>query len=495
VAVDPRSPCLIGVAQRTVHPADGPAPEPLDLWAEVAQTAIADAGGDGRGLRNALASLRVLYCQSWPYDDPAGRLSARLGLEPAERVYSGIGGTTPHVLLTDAAGAIAAGDLDAALVVGGEALQTVRKAKRAGERLAWSFRDPEKRPFPFEAPFHPAEVAHEVFQAWLTFALFDVARRAHLGVPPDAYRSQLGDLLAPMTSVAASNPHAWFRERRTSAELTTPSPDNRMVGYPYTKSMVAVMDVDMAAALVVTSHAKADELGVPLDRRVYLRGWASASDPVYVAEHDPLWSSPAMAASASGALAGAGVGVGDIARFDLYSCFASSLVFACDALGIHPTDERGLTVTGGLPFAGGPGSGYMLHSIASMTDVLREDAGAYGLVSGVGMHMTKHAFGVYSTTPPPSLPLAGPKPPEPPPPAPRPIVSTWEGPARVATYSVIHDRGGDATSGLAVCDVSHGGRTYARIEDRSRLEAMEQEEWTGRPVDLVTAGGGVNRIV
>lgn len=498
MAVDPRTPCLVGVAQRTVHPDAGPAPEPLELWAEVASNALDDAEGDRAGLLRSIGSTQVLYCQSWPYDDPAGRLCARLGIDPSHRFYSGIGGTTPQVLVTRAATAIASGELDTALVVGGEALETVRQAKKAGVRPSWSFRDPEKKPFPFEAPFHPAEVAHEVFQAWLTFAVFDVARRHHLGVDPDAYRSGLGALLAPMTEVAAGNPHAWFRRRRTAAELIEVTPDNRLVGYPYTKTMVAIMDVDMAAALVLTSHAKADELGIPADRRVYLRGWCTASDPVYVAEHEDLWRSPAMAAASAEALRLAGTSVADVAHLDLYSCFASSVAFACDALGIAAGDDRDLTVTGGLPFAGGPGSGYMLHSLATMVDVLRRDPGSTGLVSGVGMHMTKHAFGLYSTAPPPdglALPdetavqsrveaEAGR----------RSITPAYEGPAAVAAYSVVHDRTGDAVSALAVCDLPDGSRTYARSTDPQLLAEAEKQEWVGTQVSVTTDASGVNRI-
>ena len=93
------------------------------------------------------------------------------------------------------------------------------------------------------------------------------------------------------------------------------------------------------------------------------------------------------------------MGVDDVAHFDLYSCFGSSLNFARDALGLALDDERPLTVTGGLPYHGGPASNYMGHSIATMVDTLRGDAGAYGVVSGVGMSMTKHVYGVYSTTP------------------------------------------------------------------------------------------------
>jgi acetyl-CoA C-acetyltransferase len=489
--VDPRTPCIIGVAQRVVRPGEGPSPEPLALWEDVARRAAADAGHMSGDVLGAVDSLQVVYTQSWPYDDPAGRLAERLGITPRHRLYSGIGGTTPQVLVQDAGAAMLRGEVDVALITGAEALETVRQAKKAGERLAWSHRDPEKKPFPFEAPFHPAEIAHEVFQAWLTFPLWDVARRAALGVAPDDYRDGLGRLLAPMTKVAAANQYAWFPIERSGDELITARPDNRMVGYPYTKYMVSIMDVDMAAAVIVATHGAADRLGVPHERRVYLRGWCYATDPVYVAEHAELAGSPAMRAAYAEAQRGAGVGLDDLAHLDLYSCFGSSVHFALDALGLSADDGRGVTVTGGLPFAGGAGSNYMLHAIAAMTDVLRSDPGSLGLVTGVGMHMTKHVAGVYSTAPGPVAPpddVAGRLA------APRPIVDEHAGAARVATYTVAHGRDGAPSWGLAVCDLDHGARCYARIDDASLLAEIEQVEWVGTTVDLVTKDG-VNRVL
>jgi acetyl-CoA C-acetyltransferase len=490
VSVDARTPCIIGVAQRTQR--DGASPEPLELWAEVCGEAARDTGvPDPARLLARADSVQIVYCQSWPYDDPVGRLASRLGIDPRHRLYSGIGGTTPQVLVQDAAAAIGRGDYDVAVIAGAEALETRRRLKKRGERPSWSFRDPEKKPFPFEAPFHPAEVAHEVFQAWLTFALWDVARRARLEVAPDEYRRRLGELLAPMTEVAARNEHAWFQRVRDAEELTNPTPENRMVGYPYTKYMVSIMDVDMAAAVIVASEEAADGLGVPRDRRVYLRGWCYATDPVYVAEHVDMWRSPAMAAASSEALRCAGAGVDDVAHFDLYSCFGSSINFALDALGLEADDSRGVTVTGGLPFAGGAGSDYMMHSIATMVDVLRGDPGALGLVSGVGMHMTKHVFGVYSTA---AGPLSPPVAPAPPPAL--PIRDTYTGPATVAAYTVAHGRGGEAEWGLAVCDVldGNGGRAYARIDDPGLLAEAESVELVGTDVDLVTGENNVNRL-
>ena len=369
-------------------------PEPLVMWEDVARRAADDSGVGARALED-LDALDIVFCQTWQYDDAPRRLADALGADPKRSYYSGIGGTTPQVLVQDMAARIISGDHDLALVVGAEALATQRAYKKRGERYQYSFKPDDKRSFPWEAPFHPAEVAHDVFQAWLTFAIFDNARRGHLGVGLDEYRTQIGEMFSPMTKIAAANPNAWYPIERSVEDLVQARPDNRMVGYPYTKYMISVMDVDMAAGVLLASHERADALGVPLDRRVYVRGWCYSTDPIYVAEHDEPWRSPAMAAASGEAMRGAGVGIDDVAHLDLYSCFPSSVNFAKDALGLRDDDARPLTVTGGLPYHGGAGSDYMSHSIATMADVLRADAGSYGLVSGVGMHMTKHVYGVY----------------------------------------------------------------------------------------------------
>jgi acetyl-CoA C-acetyltransferase len=495
MAADPRSPCIIGVAQSISRPEDGPSPEPLVLWEQAIRAAANDAHAKHDVLA-AVESLQVVYCQSWQYDDPPGRLSERLGIDPKHRFYSGIGGTTPQVLIDDAADAIVGGDLDVAVVCGAEALDTVRRMRKADQRPEWSFKLQDKRPFPFEAPFHPAEIAHHVFQAYTTFALWDVARRAHLGVAPDEYRAAMGELFAPMTEIAARNPYAWFPTERDARELVEATPDNRMVAYPYTKYLISVMDVDLSGAIVLASHEAADRLGVPAEQRVYVRGWCYGTDATYVAEHEPVWCSPAMAATSAEALRSAGAGIDDMAYIDLYSCFPSSVAFALDALGLEPDDKRGFTVTGGLPYFGGAGSCYLDHSIATMVGKLREDPGAFGMCSGVGMHMTKHVYGVYSTEPPST--------------APRPdqeriqneliarkrvaITDTYSGDATVVMYTVLHGRDGAPQWGLVVCDLRDGSRCYGRVEAVEVLDELEREECVGRAVRLETNDSKVNEV-
>lgn len=445
------------------------------MWEEVARAADADSGGSP-ALRS-VQSLQVVYCQAWEYDDPCRRLADRLGAEPGCASYSGLGGSVPVRLVSEAGAAMVAGEIDLALIIGGEALATRRHLPDP----PWSFPPEEPRPFPISVD--RSEARHGIFQAYLTFALLDSARRIHLGRSLADHRRHLGHLLAPLTEVAASQPdHAWFPTARTPEEITSPSPANRMVATPYTKLMTAIMDVDMAAAVLVATEARADELGVPRDRRVYLRGTGGAAEPETMASRPEPWRSPAMRRAMETALRGANAD--DVAHLDLYSCFASSLDFASDALGIGP--GRALTVTGGLPYHGGPGSNYGNHALAAMTHLLRDDPGSLGLVTGIGMHMTSHSAALLSTDPgsskvrptgadsPDALPTV-------------PVAKEADGPAQVLAYSTVFSREGPEWTAL-ICQLADGSRSYARLEE----PVGEDEEVAGATVTLRT---GEHRVV
>ncbi len=267
-----------------------------------------------------------------------------------------------------------------------------------GRPLDWP-KAHSKPEYPFEDPIHPSEISHDIRQAYTTFAILDSARRAHLGLTPEENRRQEAAMMARLSARAAANPLAWFRKAHTADSLFNLTDNDRMVASPFSKNTMAFMDVDMAAAIIVTSHRIADELGIPAQKRVYLQGWGYAKEPPYIAQRPELFHSPAMRSACDQAFAMAGKGVADIDFFDIYSCFASNVNFTRDVLGIADHDPRPLTVTGGLPYFGGPGNNYTTHSIAAMVELLREHAGSSGLVTGVGMHMTNHSFAIYSSAP------------------------------------------------------------------------------------------------
>jgi acetyl-CoA C-acetyltransferase len=243
------------------------------------------------------------------------------------------------------------------------------------------------------------------------------------------------------------------------------------------------MDVDQGAALIMTSAGEARRLGVPEDRFVYLHGCGDAHDHWFFSDRADFHSSPAIRLIGERALSMAAIDIGDVRYFDLYSCFPSAVQIGRDMLGIGAGDPRPLTVTGGLPYFGGPGNNYVTHSIAAMVEKLRTDREAFGLVTANGWYVTKHAAGVYAARAPErAWRRADPKAdqqsidaqPRP------PVVEAPRGTATVETYTVVFDRDGAPELGIVIGRDGEGRRFIANTPgDRRALESMTKHEFVG----------------
>lgn len=487
---EPR-PVIVGVAQFNPRTAgSSETPEPMEMLARAARDAAEDSGAPA--LLGRLDALAVVNILSWHYQNPPDALAARLGVSPARKIYTSIGGNTPQYLVNQFAREIAAGRMRAAMVAGVEAMYTMR---RAGERggIRWDSALGKGSPELMGDPRPGTNAYEERYGARMPvqiYPMFENARRAHHRWSLDEHRERLGRMCAAMTRVAADNPHAWFRTERSAGEIATPSAANRIICFPYTKLMNAIMDVDLSAALIITSDIEARRAGVRPERMVYLHAAADATDRWFISERANYHESPGLARAAMGALEGAGVDVGEVGFFDFYSCFPVAVGFAMDALGLSPADPRGVTVTGGLPYAGGPGNNYVTHSIAAMTERLRKNPGSRGMVTALGWYFTKHAAALYSSAPPERSfvyrAFA-----EPPPGADAiEVVENAEGPATVETYTVEHDRAGEPAHGIVVGRLAGGARFFAGVP-REILSAMEREEFVGRR-GRVRAANGLN---
>ncbi len=382
---------------------------PVELMVRACEAALADVPL----LRDRIERLTVVDVMTKSGPAPSTELADRLGLGPdVVREVTTVGGNTPQWLVNRAATEIADGRLSVTLVAGAEAIRSSRARRAQGLP-----RDEGRVDLPADTVvgdalpgFGPAELAAALLAPVHVYPLFESVLAARAGHDAAAHRTVLGELMAPFTSVAAAHPFAWFPQERSAAEIATPSPDNRIVCEPYTKRMTAFLGSDQSAALVVCSLAAARRAGVA-DRAVFVWSGAEAVDVRFVSERPDPGRSPAIAAAGAALFASASeaalrpVGVDDIDRMDLYSCFPSAVQLATAALGIAPDDARGLTVTGGLPYFGGPGNNYTTHGIATLCDLLREDTGGgtrLGLATGLGWFVTKHALGVYGSTPPPA---------------------------------------------------------------------------------------------
>jgi acetyl-CoA C-acetyltransferase len=436
-------------------------------------------------LLSDLDSVDVINIISWSYDNPAGQLASRLDARPRHQVYTSLGGNSPQARVNAVADQIARGEIRIALIAGAEAMYGLRLNRKAGRQVTWKKgSSPPQVVGDNRWGSNEIEQRHQAHLPIRIYPLFENALRAHRGWSMARHRQRLGKLYEGFAAIARDNPHAWFRDGKTAEQITTIHADNRMISFPYPKYVNAIMDVDQAAALILTSVGTARELGIPERKWVYVRGTADAFDHWFISDRVDYHSSPAIRMCGERALAQAGLRIDEIHHFDLYSCFPCAPQIAADMLGISPDDPRPLTVTGGLAYFGGPGSNYTTHAIARMVELLRATPDSHGLVSALGWYLTKHAIGVYSSLPP-ADPTWNREPPatyqaiidaEPSP----PLAERAEGAGVVETYTVVHDRDGNPSLGIVVARLADGRRCWANITDVPVLERIEDDELIGQ---------------
>jgi acetyl-CoA C-acetyltransferase len=491
-SVDPRTPVIVGAGQLSRRPSSfDDSVEPADMMAEALRLAQDDSKATASLLERA-DSVRTIGVLSWRYADPAGEVARRVGASNVrDLAVTATGGNGPQWLLNRTAGEIARGDLDVCLIAGAEAMYTRLRARSAGAHLDWTpladgATSPARLLGDEKRGSNDAEGAVGLLAPPVVYPLFENALRAANGETIDEHQRVIAGLWSRFSEVAATNPHAWLPVAKTPDEIGTPSPDNRMVSFPYTKLLNANMQVDQSAALILCSYDAARAAGVPDDRMVFPVSGADANDHWYVSNRWDLHSSPAIAAAgraALGAIGTTGGGIDDVAFVDLYSCFPAAVQIGARALGL-PLDDpsRPLTLTGGLTFAGGPGNNYVTHSIATLVERLRSaPSSTLGLVTGLGWYVTKHSVGVYSSSPPgagrsfvtidaqpqvDALPR-------------RELTADAEGPVVVETYTVTYDRDGTPANGIAACLLPDGSRTWATTTEPYDLDAMTTSPFIG----------------
>ena len=483
--LDPRTPVLIGVGQVNQFD-ESPDVEPIDLM--VAATGRA---ADPRVLA-ALDSIRVVNLLSWRYRDPALLLGRRIGAPEASTSYSGIGGNTPQSLVNRACLDIQRGRADAVLIAGAETWRTRMRLRARGIRPDWTQQD-DSVPVPpgaEDVPMSgPAEDRVGLKPPSFVYPLFEQSLRIADGESMPDHQSRVGALWAQFSRVAAANPHAWSREERTGEQIAQPGADNRMISWPYPKLMNSNNMVDQGAAVILCSVDKAEQLGIPRDVWVFPHAGTDSHDTYAVAERDELHRSPAIRIGGRRVLELAGLGIDDVDVVDVYSCFPSAVQVAARELGLPLADTaRPLTVTGGLTFAGGPWNNYVTHSIATMTELLRDNPGTRGLITANGGYLTKHSFGVYSTTPPAETfrweDVQGAVDREPT----RTALVEWEGTGTVESWTVPFDREGRPEKAFIAVRTPDGERTWALIADADAAAACVADDIAGTQVSVSIDG-------
>jgi len=474
---------ITGSGQAVSHwtPSDtAHAPSPTTLRHAAASKAMS-----GRKHVDVLVVLRTTEDSIPTSTHPHGRdanpprtLARDLGITAGERIYHHSGGQSPQEVINRLASRMAEEEFRSALIVSAEATGAAKAATRAGMTLDWS--EDADGDFTDRGMglgwLDPNELRHGLITPASYYGLMETALAREHGRSRSEHRREMAALFAPFSDVAAANAYAQFPTQRSEDFLAAPSPENFPVTDPYLKWHVAQDAVNQAAAIHL--EAVTDD---PPDA-VYLRAGSDAADCA-LTHRAELHCSRAMDAAIPDALARAGWQASDLSALDLYSCFPVAVWSALTRLQGLP--EMPLTLTGGLPFFGGPGNSYSLHAIAEMHATLANTQ-ARGLVLANGGWMSKESVGLYSGT---ATEFVGTSKATLPP---QVDICAQECTGKIETYTLGHGRSGPH-SGTATLRLADGRRALAVIP-RDLLARFDSDTLLTSHPARVTQRGGIGQL-
>ena len=413
-------------------------------------------------------------------------VSKQVGIKANHFIYAEAGGNTPQMLVNHYCKKIARGECETVALAGGEALHTMNLrfnhwTKILRPKGKWKDKSGEAPTMIGDAKDGNSDYEGKY---WMNlpanvYPLFENALRANNGRNIEEHQQYIAKLFSNISQKAAENPYAWFNKAKSAEEILEQSLGNRTIAFPYRKRLNSMIMVNQSAACIVTSVEKAKALGINPEKWVFLHGYADGNDIWNVSERQNYYSSPAIKSLGEAAFSMANKNLDDIAAIDIYSCFPSAVQVACDALGLSHFDSRGLSLTGGLPYFGGPGNNYSMHAVVEMVNWARQNENEFGFLNANGWYLTKHSMGIYSK----KMPSAEFKQSEPihQDSNQAPVLNqSANGDARIETYTVLYNRNDQPEKAIIIARMKSGERCLATTDNKdATLEQLLSHEAVG----------------
>ena len=389
------TPAVVGIGLVQTKPFNPMLTEPISLMEEAVQAAFEDTC-------NPLIkdSIDVVYVLRgfWGYREPGKYLIEKLNLETNPKSILVKVGISQQQIIDMASEDIAHGNIRSALIVGGEARYALVQALKNQKQYLESDLpgEPDEYMKPENELYQPEETDFMGLMAAPYYCIQETAFRAAEKLSPQEHIERINTIYENFSKVAQDNPHAWDRKPHSAKDLLE-STSNPMIAYPYTKKHNSNWNVNQASALILTSDALANKLNIPKDKRVYPLQSAENNHMIAVIQRPNLALSKGLQLAGEKTLKFMEQHNLTNPIYEIYSCFPLAVQQFIKVLNLDPISK--LTVTGAMPFGGGPLNNYMLHSTAQMIEKLREDRDKIGLVTGVSGMMTKQGICLWASEP------------------------------------------------------------------------------------------------
>jgi acetyl-CoA C-acetyltransferase len=320
----------------------------------------------------------------WAYRDPGKWIAEKHGFSGAITSVTKIG-VLQQNLINSACEKIINEEIRASLIVGGEARYKKIQALKEGI-------DFEEMKL-LENPDHYVKAKDDLYvteeldalgmMAVGYYAILESAMRYKQKNSIRDHEKFLGDLYANFSKTASENQHAWNQKIYSSDEIQKPSEKNPRIAYP--------------SAMILTSEEIADKLNIPFSKRVYPLISSETNHMIGLVQRPDMTNPLGLKLATDFIIEAAEKNKIYPSLYELYSCFPVAVQMFSMALNLPNNINK--TVTGGMPFAGGPLNNYMLHASTQMLQKIREDANEIGLITGVSGMMTKQSLAIWSKEP------------------------------------------------------------------------------------------------
>jgi acetyl-CoA C-acetyltransferase len=473
-------PVLIGLSTLQQKGSFEDLDEALVLMEKVTLEAIEDTGAPE--IKKYIDEIQIPKGY-WAYRDPGKWIAERHGFSKAKTSVTKIG-VLQQNLINSACRKIINGEARASLIVGGEARFKMIQAFREGV----DFNETELNQNPNnyikakEELYVPEELDALGMMAVGYYAILESAMRHKTKKTLKEHEIFLGKYYEKFSKIASTNSHAWNQNIFSSEEIRIPSEKNQRIAYPYNKLHNSSWNVNQASALILTSEEIANTLNVPKSKRVYPLVSSETNHMIGVIQRPNLTSPVGLKLAADYLIEKAVSNQVIPSLYELYSCFPIAVQLFAGALNIP--ENKNKTITGGMPFAGGPLNNYMLHSTVQMLMKIRDKTDEIGLITCVSGMMTKQALAIWGKDPMMDFESMDVTPEAEKLEIPVPMSELKQGNAKIIGCTTLYEKL-NPSKAIFYAEDSQGHRLVLTSTDNEIINKVEKEECVGKKISFL----------
>ena len=331
----------------------------------------------------------------WRYRDPGKWIARNNNFKNIPTTYVTKIGVLQQNLINEACQKIETGEINASIILGGEA--RFKQLRAVIEKKEYFETKLDENPdFYIKAKedlYGDEELAELGAMAVGYYATMETAIRKNDGEGIEEHQNNIALMYEEFSKIASENKDGWLNHPYAKEDILETSKKNKMLAYPYNKLHCTSWNVNQSAAIIICSEELANELEIDNKKRVYPISSSENNHMIAIQQRPKLYESLGMTYAANSINKMIERLDIKLDAYDLYSCFPAAIKMFTKSLELD--SEIPKTVTGSMPYAGGPLNSFVIHSTVKMIQKIRALEVKYGLITGVSGMMTKQSFCVW----------------------------------------------------------------------------------------------------